>query len=91
MSDRFLEQRINIKFCVKLSLEMEHGAFSMIPEACDVPTTQENSHVEIANEDNAHHFLRYEGYCSLWIHYIRPNSQQNLLYGNTVAVTWNCV
>jgi hypothetical protein len=30
-------------------------------------------HVEITNEDNAHHFLWYQGYCSLWIHSTRPN------------------
>jgi hypothetical protein len=33
MSDRFLEQQTNIKFCVKLSLEMKHGAFNMTPKA----------------------------------------------------------
>jgi hypothetical protein len=33
--DRFLEQGINIKFCVKLSLEMKHGAFNMIPKPND--------------------------------------------------------
>jgi hypothetical protein len=35
MSDRFLEQQIKIKSCVKLSLEMKHGAFNMIPKAKD--------------------------------------------------------
>jgi hypothetical protein len=38
MSDRFLEQPINIKFCVKigkLSLEKKHGAFNMIPKIND--------------------------------------------------------
>jgi hypothetical protein len=33
MSDRFLEQRVSIKFCVKLSLEMKSGVFSVIPES----------------------------------------------------------
>jgi hypothetical protein len=41
MNDRFLEQRISIKFCVQLgknaimksSLEMKHGVFNMIPRA----------------------------------------------------------
>jgi hypothetical protein len=32
LSDRFSEQRIHIKFCVKLSLQTKHSAFSMIPE-----------------------------------------------------------
>jgi len=30
MNDRFLEQQISIKFCMKLSLQMKHGAFNMI-------------------------------------------------------------
>jgi hypothetical protein len=72
MSDRFLEQRI-IKVSVKLSSEVKRGAFSMIPKAndkfgmetADIPTTKENSHVEITNEDNANTFLPYQGYCSL--------------------------
>jgi hypothetical protein len=34
-SDRILEQRVNIKFCVKMSLEIKHGAFNMIPKAGD--------------------------------------------------------
>jgi hypothetical protein len=34
--------------------------------------TQDSSHFEITNEDNAHHFIRYQGYCSLWIHSTRP-------------------
>jgi len=33
--------------------------------------------VEITNEDNAYHFLRNRGYCSLWIRPTRSNSQQN--------------
>jgi len=42
MSGQFLEQRINIKFCVELrnfckelSLEMKHCAFNIIPKAND--------------------------------------------------------
>jgi len=31
---------------------------------------KDSSYVEIANGNNAHHFLRYQGYCSLWIHSI---------------------
>jgi hypothetical protein len=37
--------------------------FSM--ETDDVSTTQEMSHVEITNEENVHHFLLYQGYCTL--------------------------
>jgi len=52
---------------------MKHGAFNVIPKAndkfatgkSDIHTTQESSHVEITNEDNAHHFLGYQEYCSL--------------------------
>jgi hypothetical protein len=35
MCDRLLEQRINIKFRVKLSLYMKHGVFNTIPKADD--------------------------------------------------------
>jgi len=30
---------------------------------------KQSSHVEITNEESAHHFLRYQGYCSLWMHF----------------------
>jgi len=98
MSDWFLEQWISIKFCVKLSQEMKHGVFNMIPNAnnkvCDGnswhPTAQESLHVEIINDDNAHHFLQYQGYYSLLIHSTRPNSLSSLLCGNIEAVMWSC-
>jgi hypothetical protein len=32
-------------------------------ETTDIPTTQDGSHVEITNEDDAHHLLRYQRYC----------------------------
>jgi len=51
----------------------------------DIPTTQESLHIKIINEEIVHHFLWYEMYCSLWINSTRPNSQPNLLYGNTEA------
>jgi hypothetical protein len=35
MSDRFLEEQIDIKLCMRLSLEVKRGAFSMIPKAND--------------------------------------------------------
>jgi hypothetical protein len=47
---------------------------------------KEDGHVEITNEDNAHNFLRYQRYCSLWIHSRRPNNKPGLLYGNIGAV-----
>jgi hypothetical protein len=51
---------------------------------------KESSNVEITNEGNSYYFLGHQGYCSLWIHSIRPNSQPRLLRGNTEAVTWSC-
>jgi hypothetical protein len=47
--------------------------------------TQESSHDEITNKDNAHHF-QYQGYCSLSIHSTKLNSQASLLCENTEAV-----
>jgi hypothetical protein len=48
---------------------------------------EEISHVDITNEDSDHHFVQYQGYCSLLIHSTRPNSQPSLLGGNTEVVT----
>jgi hypothetical protein len=59
-------------------------------ETVYIPTTHASSHVEITNEDYVHHFLRYQGYYSIWIHSTRLNSQPSLLCGNTKAVTWSC-
>jgi hypothetical protein len=67
LNDLFLEQRISIKFYVKLLLEMKRGAFNMMSKAndkADTVTTEESAHIVITNEDDAHHFLRYTGYCS---------------------------
>jgi hypothetical protein len=47
-------------------------------ETAHIPTIRGSSHVEITNEENAHHFLRYQ------VHSTRPS----LLWGNTEAVTW---
>jgi hypothetical protein len=35
-------------------------------------------------------FFQYQGYCSLWIHSTRPDSQPSLLYGNNKVVMWSC-
>jgi len=58
---------------------------------CDWPKClKESSHIKITNEDSAHYFLWHQGYCSLWNHYTRPDSQPNLLCGDTEAVTQSC-
>jgi len=38
-------------------------------------------------EDDDQHFLRYQGSCSLSIHFTRPNRQLSLLCGNIEGVT----
>jgi hypothetical protein len=74
MSDRFLQQRINNEFCVKLgknesdtcamlSILSQKQTINFI--TADTTITQQSSHIEITYEDNVHHFLRYQGYCSV--------------------------
>jgi hypothetical protein len=61
LSDRFMDQPMNIKFCVNISLEMKHDAFNMMPKAndkicngiADIPMTE----VENTKEDTAHHII----------------------------------
>jgi uncharacterized metal-binding protein len=73
MEARFSEQRINIKFCVKLGnnasdtcavLSKAYGGQCMKTSRVFERYKRFNEKVE-DNEDNAHHFLRYQGYCSL--------------------------
>jgi hypothetical protein len=73
MSDQFLEQRINIKFCVKLGKNAHTCAmFFDAYEREDMKNPnifewykrfKESSHVEITDKDNTHHCIRYEEYC----------------------------
>jgi len=56
-------------------------------ESANILTNQESFYVEITNEDRAHHLLRYQGYCSLWIHSTGPSSQPRLLRGKIEAVS----
>jgi hypothetical protein len=56
-------------------------------ETAGIPTTQESFHVIVTTEDNAHHFLQYQGYCSLLIYSTRPSNQPALLSGNIEANT----
>jgi hypothetical protein len=67
MSEWFLEQ-ITIKVHVKLGKnasgdEMQVTKFAM--QTANIPMTQGSSPAEITNEDNACHFLQYQGYSSL--------------------------
>jgi hypothetical protein len=74
MDGWLLEQRINIKFSVKLgnnasdictvlsiSSRNQTTKFAMQPDY--IPTTKESSHVEIINEENPHHFILYQASC----------------------------
>jgi hypothetical protein len=75
MSDRFLEQRMNFKFCVKLG-KNSSDTCAVFSEAYGAETMKKSSgfewnkwfkegwRVEMTNEDNAHHLLRCQGYCS---------------------------
>jgi hypothetical protein len=75
MSDRFLGQGINIKFCVKLVKDASDTCTKILEayggevmEKSSVSELykrlKESSHVEITNENNAHRFLRHRGYRS---------------------------
>jgi hypothetical protein len=53
---------------------MKYGAFDMVPKANDKSCNANSRHphdtkklanVEITNEENAHHFLQYQGHLSL--------------------------
>jgi len=99
MSDQLSEQWINIQFCVKLSLEMKHRAFNVILKAngkvCNRNSWHPHNPRKVTcwncNEDNAHQFLWYQGYCLLSIHSTRPYCYPSLLHGNTEVVMWICV
>jgi hypothetical protein len=68
MSDRFLEQQINIKFCVKLGKNVS-DTYAVLSEAYVGEAMKKScvfewhkwfkvsSHVKITNEDNVHYFL----------------------------------
>jgi hypothetical protein len=101
MCDWFLEQQINIQFCVKLGKNASDTCAMLLRlmgeklwKKSSVSELhkwfKESLHVEITSEDNAHHFLQYQGHCSLWIQSTRPNSQSSLLCGNTEEVMWSC-
>jgi hypothetical protein len=76
MSDLFLERRININFCAKFGknasqtcamLSKVYGREAMKKSSVFEwhKWFKESSRIEITNEDNPHHFLRYQVYCSL--------------------------
>jgi len=96
ISYQFLEQQINIKFWMKLG-KNANDTYAMLFEVY-VGESMEKSSVSGINgskrgmgNDNAHHFLLYQGYWWLWIHSTKPNSQQSLLCENNEAVTWSWV
>jgi hypothetical protein len=102
LSDRFQSSDWTLNF-VNILSKINHWIWNMVLsiwslklttkftiETANILTIQGSSHVEITNKDTVRHFLRYQGYCSLWIHSTRPNSQPSLLWGNTEAVTWSC-
>jgi len=72
MSDQILEQWINIKFYVKLG-KKAYGTCAMFLMAYEGEAMKKSSvfewhkwfkeslHIEITNEDSAHHFLWYQG------------------------------
>jgi hypothetical protein len=55
-------------------------------ETANIPMTQESSHVEITNENNAHHFLRSILMLLFALNSFHKVSQPSLLHGNTEVV-----
>jgi len=100
MSDWFLEQGINIKFCVKLgknasdtcavlSVWSQKQMTKFAMETANISTTQESLHVQIINEDIAHHFLLISRIMLCLNYSTRANSQPSLLCKNIEAVMWS--
>jgi hypothetical protein len=98
MSDRYLEQSINITFSVKLQnnacntfavLSEKHGWGAMRKASVfewhkRLKQGRENV---LSDENNSQNFLQYEGHRSSRIYSMRPNSKVSLLCGSTKAVT----
>jgi hypothetical protein len=72
-NDRFLEQRINTKFCVKLGRNPNdtsnaYGVEDIKKGAVFLSVMNDSNrarHVEITNANSANRFLQYQGHCSL--------------------------
>jgi hypothetical protein len=69
MSDSFLEATNQHSVLCEIGKDMKHSALNMTPksnnkspmETADIPVTQDSSHVEITNEDNAITFFHITG------------------------------
>jgi hypothetical protein len=59
-------------------------------ENISVTETKKGTHVKSSSEDNAHLFFWSQGHCSVWVSWIRSNSQPALLFRNIGKVTWGC-
>jgi len=76
MSDQFLDQQINLKFCMKLGMNASDPC-TVLPEAYWGEAVKKSSvfecykqckeilHVRITDEDHADNFLQYQGYCPI--------------------------
>jgi len=79
LTNNFLWKKYQLRWNIVLSIWWSQQTTKLAMETTDIPPTQGSSHVGITNEDSALHILRYQGHCTLWIHFTRPYSQPSLL------------
>jgi len=87
MSDQFLQQQINIKFCVKECMWHMQCSLRLRGEKL----WKRQVCFSGINDSKRACILKLQGYCSLWNHSTRSNSQPSLLCGNNKSVTWSWV